>query len=150
MTDSAEKARPIVPPRHRSIQERVSESSVGDARYEQPLIHASGNDAAHQHRHRTDHTPANVLPIPFRRSCASDPLLQTIRERISVTTSLDFELHVDSLGSVTDIRINYGSRDGDIDREVGAELKRARFLPAKPNHVFVSGLMHMKCRIEAR
>jgi TonB family protein len=92
----------------------------------------------------------NDLPIPLRRSCASELLLEKMRRRIRVTSYVDFELHVDASGSVTSVRVVRGSGDAEIDGEIETELKRARFLPAKPGEVFVNGLVRMNCKIEAR
>jgi TonB family protein len=92
----------------------------------------------------------NDLPIPLRRSCASEPLLETMRQRIRVTTYVDFQLYVDAVGRVTSVHVVRSSGDAEIDREIETELKRARFLPAKPRDVFVNGIVRMNCRIEAR
>ena len=73
-----------------------------------------------------------------------------MRQRIRVTTYVDFELYVDAVGRVTSVHVIRSSGDVEIDREIETELKRARFLPAKPREVFADGIVRMNCRIEAR
>lgn len=90
------------------------------------------------------------VPVPLRRGCVSPAALDTIRDRISVTTFVDVEVGVDSIGRVREIHVKHSSGDKALDRLVCDELRKARFLPAKPADVFADGSIRMSCWLEAR
>jgi TonB family protein len=130
------------PESRRQLEHRRTTATTEDARFAATSLIGMWDDSRGGY--------INDLPIPLRRGCASEGLLEEMRRRIHVTTHVDIELYVDAFGRVTDVRVVRGSGDTEIDRAIETELKHARFLPAKPRDVFVNGVVRMNCRIEAR